>query len=339
MKVLFVGDVHAKVEDLADCVRLKGLVFEQVEKYRPAWVVFLGDQFDTHAVKHVEVEKFWLDLFIDLKQRFTYSFEVFALVGNHDRPGNAASVAHSLQPFRSFVRVVDAPLSVSGVLMLPYYHDPKELVKAANEHPDCKILVCHAAFAGGHYDNGTPIKADAFYGKDVVNPDDLPQQTVVSGHIHTMASFGKVWYPGSPRWFTMSDANRTKAIYLAEVGEGQVDVAGVDGMVETGAVCRRTWDLDYTPDDQCSTELALVGPNDKVRVNVKGPTTFCVGAKRVLQDKGYRVRAFPTDRGVAKVSEAEGIPAAFEKHFAGYKPKYGTSKEVLRGMLHERLHA
>lgn len=187
-------------------------------------------------------------------------------------------------------------------------------------------------------DNGTPIKADAFYGKDVVNPDDLPQRFIISGHIHKGAAFGKVWYPGSPRWQTMSDANTSRAIYTCRFNDTDGSSIGCEEAFHTDSDLRRTWDLVYTPEDHCEAELALVRPNDKVRLNIRGPTDFCEETKRLFAGKGYRTPTFPTDRGVAKVSEAEGIPVAFKKHFASFKPKHGTPLDVLRGMVHERLN-
>lgn len=326
---LVVGDVHGQLEDLADCEALHSLVVKTCKETSPDFVAYLGDQYHNHAVKHVEVERFWMASFAELRR---LGIPVIALVGNHDRPGNAASTASAMQ-VHSDITVVDKPTEYAGFLFLPYYHNPKVMVQAAQNWPNAKVLFCHAAFSGGHYDNGVAIKADAFYGKDVVDPNELPQKSVISGHIHAPAKFGKVWYPGSPRWQTMGDANTERAIHLVEF-----DGAGVSSIpFDTATVCRRTWQLDYSPEDRCEAELAVVRPGDKVLMNIYGPQAFCEESKRAFAGR-FRTRVFPTDRGVAKVSEAEGIPAAFEKHFGGYKPKFGTSKELLRNLVKERLH-
>jgi DNA repair exonuclease SbcCD nuclease subunit len=330
MRALVIGDVHVQMEDLEDCNNLRVHILDVVAEYLPQNVVFLGDLFHNHASKNVEVERFWLTFFSELRME---KKEIIALVGNHDRPGSASSKAHSLQTFKHLVTVVDGPMVQDGVLFLPYYHDPAELVRAAQSYPDTKVVVCHAALQGGCYDNGTPIKADAFYGKDVANPDDFPQSVIVSGHIHKPAAFGKVWYPGSPRWQNMGDANISRAIYLT-------DLSCEDGYEEsfpTNSVCRRTWKLDFSPTDNCAEQLALVRERDKVLLDIRGPLSFCEESKRALQSKGYRVRVFPTDRGVAKVSEAAGIGVAFDRHLSSYKARYGTSEKVLRDMLKERL--
>jgi DNA repair exonuclease SbcCD nuclease subunit len=331
MRALIVGDVHAKVEDLEDCERLRAFVLGKVEEHDVRLVIFLGDQYDNHAIKHVDVERFWMGFFHDLRVR---GARVVALVGNHDRPGNASSKSHSMQVHRDDVLVVDEPTVEDDILFLPYYHDPRALLLAAQSHPGVGVAICHAAFQGGHYDNGQPIKADAFYGKDVANPDDFPQHFIISGHIHKPANFGKVWYPGSPRWQTMSDANTSRAIWLVGFG----NEAGFEKSFSTDEVLRRTWQLDYSYDDRCEAELALVRSGDKVLLNIRGTGAFCETAKQEFQSRGYRVRVFPTDRGVAKVSESEGIDVAWRKHLASYRPKFGTSPNVLRDMLRERLN-
>jgi DNA repair exonuclease SbcCD nuclease subunit len=335
MKILFVGDVHAKVDDLDDCRALSGLIFDVCRNHNPEMVVYLGDIFDAHAIKHVEVEKFWIDHFGVYRTMAQPPNKVIVLVGNHDRGGNSVSTAHSLQSLGwCGVVVVDKPYVDSGILFLPYYHDPEELVRAARSSPDAGLLVCHASFEGGKMDNGHPIEANAFYGKDVVCPDDLPQPLVISGHIHTPARFGKIWYPGSPRWMTQNDANISRAIWLVDYNDP--DGYGAKAF-STNSVCRRVWQLDFTPEDRCEKELALIGPLDKVLLNIRGPLAFCEESKRNLQANGYRAKTFVTDRVAAKVAESKGVPAAFEQHFTDYRPKYGTSKEVLRSMIRERL--
>jgi len=333
MKLLVIGDVHAQLEDLADCVAFRDIALNACREHQPDMVVFLGDQYHNHSIKHVEVERFWQQFFSQLVLSGEPS--VLALVGNHDRPGNANSSANAMQAHPE-IYVVDRPSVRGNILFVPYYHDPKELVRVAQEHPEQNVLFCHSAFVGGHYDNGAPIKSDAFYGKDVATPDDIPQTTIVSGHIHKAARFGKVWYPGSPRWQTMGDANTERAIWVVSVDETGI-VPGSDICIPTNSL-RRTWQLIYTPESLCEKQFAEISKYDKVLVNIEGPVAFCEEAKRNLQARGFRVRAFPTDRRATKVSEAEGVGVAFEKHFASYRPKFSTSKELLRGLVRERLH-
>jgi DNA repair exonuclease SbcCD nuclease subunit len=329
MKDLLVGDVHAKVEDLDDCRRLRSFIMDVARKESPDRVIFLGDQYDAHAIVHVEVQRFWLETFDEL---ITHSLcaGVYAIVGNHDRPGNAASTAHSMQVHgRERVHVVDRPFADENTLFLPYYHDSEQMVRAAADYPDRKVLYCHATFDGAKYDNG-------FYAKEAVSPDRFPQQLIISGHIHTPGRFGKVWYPGSPRWQTLSDANVSRAINVASFSED----GGLDSWTpySTDKVCRRVWQFLYTPEDRCEKEFALTSPGDRITINIQGPQEFCDRSKRSLQAPGVRIKTFPTDRAKAKLSESEGVPAAFRKHFESYKPKHGTQKDILRSLLQERLH-
>ena len=330
--ILFVGDVHAQFEDLYDCTQLMSYVCQIVAKYHPEQVVFLGDLYHNHGIKNLEVERFWLDFFDQLVE--ADHTNVIALVGNHDRSGNFTLESTAMQVHRN-VTVVDEPFkNGGGIVYLPYYHNPEDLVKAAQVHSDCGIAVCHAALSGGHYDNGAPIHSDSFLGKDVASPDDFPQHTIISGHIHAPSKFGKVWYMGSPRWLNMGDANRSRAIHLVEIDDGKI---ASSKEFSTDKVCRRTWQLTVTPEDACEAEFAQVQPKDRVLVNIRGPSAFCEESKRNLIVKGHRVRIFPTDRGTARVQESEGIPTAWAKHLASYSPKFGTPTHLLSKMFQERM--
>jgi hypothetical protein len=103
------------------------------------------------------------------------------------------------------IMVVDEPRVVlPGILFVPYVHDPAEFVQICQQYPEAKTVVCHQTFAGSYFENG-------FLTPDGVEPNLLPQEQVISGHVHSPQRIGKVWYPGAPRWRTVSDANTERA--------------------------------------------------------------------------------------------------------------------------------
>jgi hypothetical protein len=329
VKTLFVGDVHAKVEDLADCRALLDLVDETAKKHVVDRTVFLGDQYHQHAIVNVEVQRFWLEQFDRLRAP---GRDIVALVGNHDRPGDKTATAHAMQVHRHQVTVVDEPTVIDGVLYLPYFHDQTAFVAAAKAHPECDTLVCHATFNGARYDNG-------FYAKEALEPDAVPQKRIISGHIHTPASFNKVWYPGSPRWQTTSDANISRAIWVEDDAPG-----GMGYPVDTGKALRVIWQLTDTEGDEGPSVSDLVEQKvkdgDRVVINLQGAQAWCAQRKRDLASlrPNIRFRTFYTDGHSAKVRESDGVAAAFRKHFDAYQTKHGTSKDVLSKMVEERVH-
>jgi predicted phosphodiesterase len=326
MRLLLVGDVHSKVEDLEDCGRLLDLVEQTEEEYRPDYTVYLGDQYDTHALVHVEVQRFWRERWGRRKAQ-----KRIAIVGNHDRPGSASALATAMQVHTDQAHVVSGlPFVVENVAVLPYFHDRQKFLEAANALRNQNLLICHQTFTGAKYDNG-------FFAKDGIEPGDVQHRNIISGHIHTPAAFGKVWYPGSPRWQTVSDANIDRHLWVIDVApDGSY---GGPKPIATDTHLRKLWSVGVTPDDTAEAELACVKPGDRVVVNIQGPTSFIEEAKkRFAGQHNVRIRTFPTDKRAAKLSEVEGVPAAFRKHLAAYQAKFGTDRERLRSLAEERLH-
>jgi len=322
VKLLVVGDVHAVATELQDCATLVGFVLEVAEQTKPDLILFLGDQFHNHSIVHVDVLAFWKAAFIACRKS---GFKVAALVGNHDMTGLESNQNHAMLAYTSDITVVDKPMVVGGVLLLPYYFDPKAFVEACVAHSDCSTVICHQTFQGGTYDNG-------FYAKDGVNLDEIPQKSVVSGHIHKPQSFGKCFYPGSPRWRTLSDANEERAIWLLKYEAGnQVDQTAFS----TGANCRRVWYFVDTVEAPVKLPSVI---KDQWRIDIKGSQEYVQARKQELQGPGVQVRCFPDQQAnTLQVRESEGVEKAFTGFMDRYLPKYGTTRDVLEKMAKERL--
>ena len=315
MKLLLVGDVHATVESLEDCWRLMEFVGQKAEEHKPDYVVFLGDQYDDHAIVNVQVQRFWLDVFTGL------SCKTIALVGNHDRPNDTSVVAHSMQVHKEQILVIDRPIPVGGVLFCPYYADPAQLVEVCKSNfPYIPMVVCHQTFQGAQYENG-------FYAKDALDSNLLPQEIIISGHIHTPARFGKIWYPGSPRWLTWADANINRFIYLFDT-----ETKEIQGW-PTRKTCRVLYKVNDDPmsNSQVWLNAAGVKPQDKVKVTVGGPKDWVEQRAAELGACGYLVNTIET-RPIEEyaVRESQGIETAFQKYFEAFNPPCNTPKEVLQ---------
>lgn len=327
MRTLRVGDVHAKPEDLADCEALLAFVLKTAKEQRVQRIVFLGDQYHTHAIVNVEVQRFWLKWFEILT---TEGFEVIALKGNHDAPGDKNSLAHAMQVHRNQIKVIEGPTQIGDELFLPYFHDQLEFLQACKSFPGTSRVTCHATFNGARFENG-------FYAKEALDPELVPQKSIISGHIHTPASFSKVWYPGSPRWQTIGDANISRAIWVE-------DDSGGGECFSTDDVLKRIWQLVEAEAEHAGAQLEeLLNPiksSDRVVVNLQGSRAWCEQRKLAVASvrQGIRFRTFFTDQHSVKVRESEGIAAAFLRHFEAYNPKNGTSKDILTKMVQERGH-
>jgi len=321
MRIVLVGDCHAVPEELDDCRALMRLV-EKVASDNEAEVLFLGDQFHTHAVIRSEVMWFWRESFSKL---LANGIKITALVGNHDFSG-AYSQIHAMASCADLVSVVDRPVERGGVLLLPYTDDHEVFVKEARKS-EKTTLICHQTFTGSKYENG-------MYAPDGLDPELIPQTTIISGHIHSPQVFGKVVYIGAPRWRTLSDANVERAIWLYDFND--------DGSVlskrsfDTGTACRK---ISYLVDTQ---ENPI--PVDDLdwtmdhRIDIRGDSAWVEARKALFSRPGVKVRVFRNDAPTSAVRESEGVAVAFSRYVKTYTPRFGTATETLEAMAKERLY-
>lgn len=323
MKILYVGDVHATPQSLEECVTFLHKLTTILEENPVDAIVFLGDQFHTHSIINMAVLGFWKRAFETL---VTFA-PVYALVGNHDMTGKHGDYLHSMMAYDiDNFHVVDELMGIApGMLLCPYIADPEVFIEALNEpHNASNVVICHQTFEGSAYENG-------FYAKDGVNPNLIPQKLVISGHIHTPQSFGKVWYPGSPRWQTIADANTGRAVWVVE--------HDADGMIKN----KTAYDTSscFTPifaiEDREGAPLPALPVSGKVLMDVYGSEPYVKAKAAEYEEKGYRVRPFPTITRALKVRESEGLAKSFVKFMAQYKTKNGTSPEIITKKAAERI--
>lgn len=323
---MYVGDPHIRPDSLEEGKRLVELIASEAAANGVEHVVFLGDQFHTHSVIHLSVLGFWRDAFAAIAKVTS----VWALVGNHDMSGRVGDYNHALMLYsRDVVTVVDEPYDAPwGALMIPYVGDAKAFDSVVNDNfkPEQKVLVCHQTFDGSQYENG-------FYAKDGLDQNLVPQEIVISGHIHTPQQIGKVWYPGSPRWQTVSDANTERAIWIVEhAADGTiVTKAGVD----VSKVCRPIYAFVDREEEPLTDMTSPV--NAMVLVDVYGSHEYVRARAEELQRRGARVREFPAMQRKLKVRESEGLAPSFRRFASEHEPKRGTTKERILELATQRI--
>jgi predicted phosphodiesterase len=335
-RILVIGDVHATPQELPDCEALLRLVKETIASNPVDGIVLLGDQFNTHDILNTRCVDFW-NRFLD--EIANDRREVAVLVGNHDQLTPTIRGPHSMISFRdkNHVSVVDSPQMVSfwdgdnfyDMAMMPYYANPVEFIEEATKlkttYPDLDLLFCHQTFGG----------ADVlgFYSKDSVEPTAVPFKTIISGHIHKPMRFGKVWYPGSPRWRTLSDVDvETRAIHIVEDGV-------VVKSIPTNTHCTRIY--KFSDSEDCPLHICLT-PDEltraDLRITISGTADYI--SKRTSEFKAKynaRCQGVPTRSRLSKVSESEGIYPAFTRFGINFTPPNGSDKETLLRTANERL--
>jgi DNA repair exonuclease SbcCD nuclease subunit len=322
-RALYVGDPHAEAATIVDCQNLIDLVAETAKVEKADVIVNLGDSYHTHGVIALEVLAFWRHAFAQLAKT---GAEVIALVGNHDQSGAEGSDSHSLMAHLDQIHAIDKAKTYRGVRWVPYIHDAETFYKACQEEVPSPLLVCHATFQGGTYDNG-------FYAADGFDPARVPQKQILSGHIHSPQEFGKVWYPGAPRWRTKSDANIERHIWVVDHFNGAI--VSKKG-ISTGGSCRVIYEFEDTPEDP----VMLAGydfEKDDIRVCITGPSEYVDARKLELAPTGVKLRTVKTDSARTKVRESEGVDKAFLKFVDAYVPQHGAAKPRLEALVRARL--
>lgn len=320
MRLLLVGDPHAVPSELEDCQHLIDLIDEYSGEFDR--VVFLGDQHHTHGVVHLSVVSFWREAFA----RLGGPDKVIFIVGNHDK-----ELRHAAEPgcsvaevYRDVATVVTPSLVVGGVGFVSHYPKPEEFVREARSlgARGATTLICHQTFIGALGESG-------FVLPEGVDPEDLPQKDVISGHLHTPQQFGKVWYPGAPRWRTLSDAPVTdRAIWL--VGFDETGKMVSRNRIHTSVACRvvrSVEDSEASPVDPAS----LVQGTDW-RVTVVGSPTYVAARKAVFAGRA-KVNVRYVRESTPKVRESDGPVRSLHKFLEAFDPPRGTSRARLSVML------
>lgn len=321
MRFLYVGDPHATPDAIPEMEKLIDFIIKVANKEDVLRIVFLGDQYHTHSIIHLNVLGFWNRAFHKLRMN---SKEIYALVGNHDRSGSAGSTDNAMMVHDN-INVIEKPHIFAGVLFLPYMHDATEFVKTCNLYPHINTLVCHQTFDGSHYENG-------FYAKDGIDASLIPQQEIISGHIHDPQTFGKVWYPGAPRWRTVSDANTARAIWVVDHDVKTGKILSKNAF-DTSKACIPIFHVIDNPDHP----YVPTDVKGKYTVDVHGPVNYIKDRAEYFGGLGYRVRTFPTKNFTSTIKESDGIKVALSKFIEGYRAKNSTSNDRLTQLVMERV--
>lgn len=189
-----ISDVHVSLNTREIAISaLKQALSKAEENNIP--LIIAGDLHDTKAILRGECINSLIQLFKDAK------VPLKVLIGNHDKL-NEKGEGHSLEFLRPYVDIIDKPRfdKECGVGFIPYQSSNEAFLSYRNMFTIGDILVVHQGFLGAHM--GEYIKDESS-----VNPDDVANFTVISGHYHKHQSLGTVTYIGSPYTITSAEAN------------------------------------------------------------------------------------------------------------------------------------
>lgn len=315
MIILRVGDPHITVRNLDEAKKLLNFVFIQATTHKVDRIEFLGDLFHNHAVIRVEVLDFWQKTLKDLAY-----YQVTMLVGNHDQPGskekeqemNALKVLENVGN-----QVVDFPTIIDSIAYIPYMSDHAAFLKAAQDLYDkgaTKLLVAHQNFTVPLY-------------SDMIDPELVPQEAIITGHIHEQRQVGKVFQVGTPKWDTMTDANEEKGIWIYEHNE--------DGSVKSKLFISTKHVVTPIVKHTLNEGGQEVELNEKAKnyIELVGSTAWISQMKKKYKGLAA-IKARPTDRKHGNMSK-DGMFSITDYLDTVFKPIDGVSKEDIKSYLNE----
>lgn len=323
------GDPHAKVSNLVEMEALMHFTNEMMLEHKVDRLEILGDLFHNHAQIRLEVLEFW-DAWIDV---FTAheDKQIVILVGNHDQSGDYADSAHALSVFHRIrkknLHIVDSPRRMGVIGYLPYVHDiNKWLEYARNLHSDgAKALVSHTTYQGSKYESG-------MYAPDGVDPELVPFDLLISGHIHSRQRFvtsrgQSVIYPGTSRWDTASDSNEPKGLWLVD----HDDLTGSilrEEFLDTSGVVTPIRSYEWAE----GAPAPELDPRAKSHVELIGSSAWITKTKEELRGK-CALSSTVTDRVKNVARKAESNLGSFVDTWQGITP--GVDREKLKKYMKE----
>jgi len=333
MKALYIGDPHIMVSNLKDGDSLLQFVLDTAIQEKVDHVCFLGDLFHTHAVLRIEVVSFWhkwLDAFS------VKAIQTIVLVGNHDQPGsrekeqemNALDVFDISNDSEGYRTIVNEPMNIGNIAYIPYMSSHTKFVNAAmdlEEKGATKLLICHQTFTGAVYENGQPAE-------DSVDPNAIPQEKIVSGHIHKEQEFEKVFYPGTAKYDKLSDANEKKGIWLFE--HNQDGSVKSRKKISTEKVVSAIYKFVINEGEK----VPAIKKNSRTYLEFIGKSSWIKDMKKKYKMKA-KVKGTPTDRRIAFSSGSENY--TIEEHIGIFEPIEGIKRtdisNYLRGLNERRI--
>jgi len=222
MKRLYiVGDPHFSETRLIDNRGLVNQTLEHLEKYKPDYVIILGDLLDTHRVMRLEsynLALFWLE-------ELSKICKTIILKGNHEggSPQDLPGIDdHTLRAFKHIpnVKIVDEPfrMDIGGYdcVFMPYVppgYFKKYLKKYfGDEALTGQIYFGHQGFRGAKLDNMQEDTTGDKWG------ENLP--LMITGHYHKRQRVNEnLYYPGSAGQISFGEEGEEKSVLLLDLDE------------------------------------------------------------------------------------------------------------------------
>lgn len=277
---VIISDLHFNILNLELSTKaLQKAIIEAKKLDVP--LIIAGDLHDTKAIIRAEVAN-------RLLQLLDGNVQTYIIVGNHDRINEKAN-AHGLNYLKDVAHIVEEPTDVDDMTLLPYYHDTdalkRDLAKIEND-----IVIMHQGVKGA-------FMGDYIQDKSSIDPEELANFTVISGHYHKHQTVGTVTYIGSPFTMTFGEANDGLKGFLVLNSDGSFERRILD--------LRKHVIINTTVEERVKVKLQS---NDLLWLKITGPTSELKKLKKTelgqfyIGHSNFKLDLIPTDAEEVKLS-------------------------------------
>ena len=320
-KILRIGDPHVQISNLKDSEKLIDFIIKTAKERNIKTIEFLGDLFHTHAILRIEVIDFWRKAFLKISTNY---LECRVLVGNHDQPGSKEKEQemNALDMFKegdSARYIINRPMIIKGIAYIPYMSSEEAFLEAQHDlyEEGSACLVAHQTFTGAQYENG-------FFSEEGIDPAEVCQDQIISGHIHKSQQVGKCFYPGTPKYDTMADANQDKGIWIFT--HDDTGKYTDKEFISTADIVTPITSYLVKEGD----ELPELNPNARNYVVLEGKSAWITKTKKIYGDTAH-IKVKPTDRK-AKVNRDNNLTLELYLN-TEFEPIEGVSKTDIKEHL------
>jgi DNA repair exonuclease SbcCD nuclease subunit len=212
VKVLAVGDVHIKLDNLLEIQKLTEEILSIIKHHQPDYLVLLGDILHTHERIHTNC----LNQAADLFRKCSALLPTYVLVGNHDYISNSQflTTEHWMNPFKEWpgLSIVDRVTRVGEAVLCPYVPDGRfvEALDTLEDWQSASLIFAHQTL------DGVKMGPVAVEGVEKWR-EDYPM--LCCGHIHDrQRPQQNLYYTGTPIPHAFGEGNE-KSVALFTDGE------------------------------------------------------------------------------------------------------------------------
>ena len=266
MKILAIGDPHAKIDNSREITLLTEKLVHLISREQPDVVIVMGDLAHNFARMYLPA---WKSIIAFMDGISSVSKKMYYIVGNHDYINNSQYLTddHFFTVFQSWkgrsVDIVERPTWHNEILMVPYVYPGRFSEMLEKDTPGdfmaAKAIFCHQEFKNSKMGGILSTNGDVWH-------PDMPM--VYNGHIHDRDLLQKnILNIGAPYQTSFGDGS-VKSVEMIYISGKKIKSEPIDLHMPKKITHKLTSDKfkSFSKD----TIKAILNSEDKHRIIITG---------------------------------------------------------------------